>query len=371
MAAFNPLVPTGLDQLLIPYEVRRKYFEEVLLATELRPFMGDSPMDTIQVSYKQMGSGATLAIPFGREIDYKNPIRGNFAQIEGREQNIKFYEDTVTVSFQAFADKLEGMQFMALDTPIDIFDAMKPKLQNAHIRSLVFQILQSGTVGQYPVIAASGPVASRVKYGSQAHQANIQAGVDSMTAGTAYNQDGLSVAKIRQLRDMAVIGGTTFETEKRISPTMLTYREGQAIPTYIYLMDTRSYVALCNDPAWSGYFTRGTIESTINQPSGLSGAFYKGMIDNVMIYECPELGNFQQTSTNLAVTASWNLFCGAQAFYLLWGAEPWFAVQKTNYQTTVGMAMMEIRGQKSLMFPSFANEAVPIENGIIHHFVSI
>lgn len=370
--AYNPLLPTGLDQALIPYEVRAEYFREVLTTTNLSRWMGKTPLNIIQIDNKEMGSGSTLAIPFSPEIDYKNPIKGNFAQVSGKGQTLKFYEDTVSVTFQSFADKLPGLQFMQLDTPVKIYDALKPKLVTAHTRNIVFDLLRSATIGAYPNFTNSGPTINRVIYGSQPYPGDgfIQTGINSMTAGSAYNQDGLSVEKIRKLRDYAIQGGATYEAEKRISPTSLTTHEGAWVATYVYLMDTISYRSLANDPAWAGYFTRGTIEST-NQPSGLSGAYYKGMIDNVMIYECPELANFQQNATGDATRVSWNMLIGAQAWFLLWGKEPWFDMEYSNMRNNVEMAMMEIRGQKALMFPSFSNPNVLVENGIIHHFVEI
>lgn len=373
MGAFNPLVPTGLDQSLIPVEVRQKYYEEVLLTTDFTPFMGEQPTAAIQVGYKKMGSGSTLNVPFSREIDYTNPIMGNFAQFSGKGQILKFYDDTVQVQLQGFGDGLQGVQFMNLDTPVDIFDAMKPKLQIAHRRNIVFSLLKAATIDAYPNFA-NGPVADRVVYAAPAnapiYNANITTALNAMSGNTsAYNSSGLSVAHIRKLRDYAIYGGTSFEHEKRISPVMLATSKGAWVPTYIYLMDTPSYRSLVTDPEWANYFTRGTIESAINQPSGLKGAFYKGLIDNVEIYECPELGKFQQTVNNTLF--SWNLFVGAQAWFLLWGEQPWFSLEYRNHRTIVEMMMMEIRGQKTLMFPSFNNEAVTVENGLIHSFVNI
>lgn len=372
MGAYNPLTPTGVDQALIPYEVRAEYFKEVLTTTNLSRWMGKTPLNVIQIDNKPMGSGSTLAIPFSPEIDYKNPIRGNFAQISGKGETIKFYEDTVSVTFQSFADKLPGLQFMRLDTPIDIYNCLKPKLVSAHQRNLVFDILKSATVGQYTNFLNSGPTIDRIIYGSKAYPGDgfLQTGINSMNGGPAYNEDGLSVAGIRRLRDYAIQGGATFEAEKRISPTSLTTHEGAWVATYVYLMDTTSYRSLCDDPKWFQFHYRGVIEGSY-QPSGISGAYFKGMIDNVMIYECPELANFQQNSTDAAIRVSWNMLIGAQAWFLLWGKEPWFDMEYSNMKNNVEMAMMEIRGQKSLMFPSFKNPQVLVENGIIHHLVSI
>jgi hypothetical protein len=370
MGAFSPLLPTGLDQDLVPLEVRSKYYEEILFTTDFTPFMGEQPTAAIQVGYKKMGSGDTLNVPFKKEIDYKNPIKGNFAQISGKGQLIEFYSDGVTVELQAIPDVLPGVQFMNLDSPVAVFDAMKPTLQIAHKRNIVYSLLKSATIDAYPDFDV-GPVADRVIYSGVNYNANIQTALDSMNTGSAYNQNGLSVALIRKMRDYAIYGGTSFEHEKRISPIYMATEKGAWVPTYVYLMDTPSYRSLCQDPDWKGYFTRGTIESTVNQPSGLKGAFFKGLIDNVEIYECPELGNFQQQTTNGAHKFSWNLFLGAQAFYLLWGEMPWFSPEWSNHRTIVEMAMLEIRGQKSLKYPSFNNPGVTVENGIIHSFVNI
>lgn len=372
MGVYNPLLPTGVDQALIPYEVRADYFKEVLLTTNLSRYMGKNPLNVIQIDSKDLGSGSTLAIPFSPEIDYKNPIRGNFAQLSGKGEKIRFYEDTVTVAKQGFVDGLMGIQFMKLDTPIDIFNALKPKLITAHQQNIVYDLLQSATTGLYTNLAASGPTANRVIYGAKAYPGNgfIQTGIDSMTGGSAYNQDGLSVDSIRKLRDYAMLGGATFGAEKRVGPTSLTTREGGWVANWIYFMDTVSFRSLCADPKWQGYWFRGTIEGG-SQPSGISGAFYKGNIDGVMIYEVPELGDFQQKSTDLAVTVSWNMLVGAQAFFLLWGKQPWFTVEYSNHGNDVEMGQQEIRGQKALMFPAKNNPNVLVENGIIHHFVSI
>lgn len=365
----------GFDNALIPVEVRNKYFEEVLLLSPLSVFMGDSPESIIQVLYKKDGTGPTSTFSFSRELDYKNIIFG-YDQISGKGQNLAFYEDTISVNQGAIVDVIKGIQLTQLVTPIDIYNAMKPKLQTAHKRNIVYSILQSATTAYCPnnagIIGTTGPVASRAIYGVPGHtayNANPQTAIAAMDGHTPTTA-GLSVAGIRALRDLAITGGQgvgSFETEKRISPFMLKSRDGFPSPFYAYFMDTASYASLQADSAWAGFYNRGVIEMP-NQPSSLMGSFFKGQIDNVMIYEVPELGNFQQTFTN---TVSWNLFCGAQAFGMMWHKEPWFTQEFTNHNTVVEMAMIEHRGQKAIMFPSFANTANNIENGLIHHFVQI
>lgn len=366
--AYTPVTPNAYDQGLIPYEVRAQYFEEVLLLSPLSMFMGDSIESVIQVVYKKEGTGPTTTFSLRREIDYTNPIFG-YDQISGKGQNLKFYEDTISVRYQAIPDKLAGIQIVQLNTPIDIYNTLKPSLQRAHQRNLVWALLKSAIDDAYPDLTA-GPQTQRILIGSGAgYNGNLQTSLDAL-ANPTYDSTGLSVAGLRKLRDMAILGGPSFEYDKRISPYMLKTREGFASPFYVYFMDTLSYKSLQGDPDFKGFFNRGTIE-TPNQPSSIMGSFYKGQIDNILLYEVPELGKFQKKSTNGAKTASWNLFCGAQAFGLVWHKEPWFTQEFTNHNTIVEMAINEMRGQKSLMFPSYRDESVLVENGIIHHIVQI
>lgn len=377
MGAYQPLPPTGLDKDLVPVEVRKEFFRETLLNTNLTPYMGRDPMSAIQVDYKKMGTGSTLNVPFLDEIDYKNPIKGNFAQVSGKGQNIQFYSDTVTVGFQALSVKLPGIQFMEIDTPIPMMPQMRPLVERAQQQNIVYELLKSATLDLYTDSSGAlvgGPVADRVLYAAPAanpiYQNTIAAALNAMAANTsAYNSSGLSVAGIRKMRDLAILGGTSYRHERRISPIALSTMRGGWVPTYVYLMGTTSYRSLNQDPDWKNYYTRGTIESSINQPSGLRGAFYKGLIDNIEVYECPELEEFTQESGNSKF--GWNLFMGAQAFYLLWGDKPWFKQEYSNMGLQVELAIMEIRGQKALQYPSKNNPQVLVENGLIHSFVNI
>lgn len=362
--------PNAYDTNLIPTKVRAQYFTETLLESPLSMFMGDSPESVIQVLNIPNGSGTSTDFAFSRNIDYKNPTIG-YGQITGSGQNMKFYTDRISVQQQSLADKLYGIELTKLTTPIAVYDRMKPLLQTAHKQNITYSLFKSATIDMYNTAnGGNGPVANRALYGGleASYNQSIFAGVGALPAPTALGMGGVTVAGIRLMRDKAIYGGTTFESEKRITPYMLKTEKGFASPYYVYFMDTPSYVSLQLDPAWSLYSSRGFKEMA-NQPTALSGSFFKGQIDNILIYEVPELGNFQVTSGG--VVASWNLFCGAQAFGLIWHKEPWFTQEWSNHNTVVEQAVIEIRGQKSIMFPSFSNEATLVENGIIHNFVRL
>lgn len=367
--AYTPAVPNAYADSQIPVEIRAKFFKEVLLETNLSPFMGADEESIIQVVRKPNGTGPTETFNFSREIDYKNPIKG-YDQITGKGQQLKFYSDTLSVEFQALPVSLRGVQIVNMNTPLPVFDQMRPKLMTASKRNLVYSVLGAATYLNYPDLTV-GPVAERVLYGSgDAYNASITGAVQAMT-GVAYNQSGASVAGIKKMRNIAVTGGLTFQAEKRISPYMLKTKENTPSPFYVYFMDTESFAALEADPLWNAQYQRGVIEMA-NQPSLFNGAYFKGQIGNILIYEMPELGDFRVTSANNNV-AAWNLFCGAQALGVVWHKEQWFGEEWTNMRTVVDMAVMEMRGIKAIKFPSFKanNEAVVIENGIIHNFVQI
>lgn len=365
---YTPVVPNAYAESQIPIEVRKQFFKEVLLETNLTPFMGNKEESIIQLVRKPNGSGPTETFNFSREIDYKNPIRG-YDQISGKGQNLKFYSDTLSVDFQALPAKLTGLQITEMNTPLPVFEQLRPKLLTASKRNLVYSILNAATFANYPDLTA-GPVAERVLYGSgDAYNASILTAVAAM-AGTAYNQSGASVAGIKKMRNIAVTGGLTFQAEKRISPYMYKTKNNSPSPYYCYFMDTESFNSLEADPTWTAQYARGVIEME-NQPSLFNGAYFKGQIGNILIYEMPELGDFRVTSGGN--TAAWNLFVGAQALGVVWHRDPWFGEEFSNMRTVVEMAVMEMRGQKALKFPSFKpnNEAVVIENGIIHNLVQI
>lgn len=370
--AFTPASPNAYDQNLIPTEVRNKYFLEVLMQSNLRMFMGNTEDALIQIVRKEKGSGPTSTFALAKDIDYKLEGSG-FDQISGKGQELKFFEDTINIDIKWHVDKLQGTQLVGLQTPIDVFGALKPMLVRAHTKKLVYSILSSGTFGSYGGNFAAGPVVDRVQYGTAgAYNASMIVAADAL-AGNTYANGGLSVDGITGLRDMAINGGASYGSNKKITPYMMKTREGAPDPYFVYFMSTASYQSLKRDPFWANYVYRGTIESA-NQPTRLKGSFFKGQIENILIYEVPELGDFKLgAAQGFANDNAWNLFCGAQAFGVMWHGSPWFAQEISNMGTCVEMARLEFRGEKSIKFPSYnaVDNNLSIENGLIHHIVRL
>jgi hypothetical protein len=368
--SYTPNAPNAYDVDLIPREVRNQYFEEILLQSPMSMFMGNTPESVIQVIHKENGTGPTATFGFSREIDYKMEIL-DYDQVSGKGQQLKFYEDTIEVHLRANGDQLKGIQMTKLMTPIDVFGCLRSKLITAHKRAITYRLLKSATFDSYGPAFTAGPITDRVQYGTEGvFNANMITAANAL-AGSTYNTGGTSVAAIKHLEFMATNGGQSYEIDKRISPYMLKTREGFPSPFYVYFMSPASFKSLENDPDWKNYYYRGVIEAT-NQPSGLTSAFFKGQIGNTLIYVVHELGNFKLgTAQGFARDNAWNLFCGAQAFGLIWHGTPWFTEERTNHGREIEMFYNEFRGQKAIKFPSFQNENVDIENGIIHHIVRL
>jgi hypothetical protein len=366
MAEYSPLSPNAYDQDLIPKDVRAKFFREIIAASPLFKFMGKTELSVIQVTDKDNGSGPTSNFTVFRELDYKNPIKG-YDQISGKGQNLKFYDDRVEVTKYAWPARLRGIQLTKLYTPVDVFGELRPALQRLQKRNWIYEILKSATFDNYPD-RTGGPVDNRALYSGAAYNASIDTAVGAM-GNADYTASGGNVDDILFMRDIARNGGKgAYRAEKVISPYEMEMKDGFADPKYILFLDPAAYRKIAKDPQIQNQVARGVLEAS-DQPSLLRGAPFRMRIDDVLVYEVPELGDFRVTANGK--TAAWNLFCGAQAFGAIFRGMPWMTTEYSDHDTNVEMALHEIRGQKALKFPSYEDESTLIENGIIHYFTRI
>jgi hypothetical protein len=372
--AYTPALPNAFDQGLIPLDVRKEYFSELIQESPFINFTGNTQDSVIQVVYLDNGSGGSTTFAFKKELDYKSTTNG-FAQISGTGEDLQFFYDRIEVEKRSKADRLTGIQIVKLQTPIDVYDALKPALIKQHKRNIVYRLLKSATFDSYAGNFGSGPVVDRVQYGTDTiigsnWNASMITAADAL-AGNGPTNGGVSVQAIKNMRRMAMQGGSTYEREKRINPYEQKVLKGAPAPMFVYFMSPSSFKSLEQDDDFKNYYFRSLIELP-NQPTGLTGSLFRGVIDGVLIYEVEELENFQLgTDQGFARANAWNLFCGAQAFGLAWHGVPWFTQEITNHQNEVEMAYQEFRGEKAIKFPSFVNPNVSIENGIIHHIVRL
>lgn len=372
MSAFEPAQPNKIDKGLITPKIRAKYFEEYIGLTPLSVFMGNEPSDPIQVFEMQAGQGMAFRVPFARSLDYTNPVMGN-NQVEGAEQQVEVYQDEIRLDQVRFSEVMIGQHIIKQITPLDLFGKMRSRLKNANQGNLVKTLFDAATTDIYNVEGlhcngiARGPTVDRVKYCGGEYNASIKEACDTMN-GITHEGSGLSVKHIRELKNMAETGGATFEAESKIMPMSLKTSKGFPEETYVLLIDGASYASLANDPAWKAQMDRGIIQSA-DQPQGITGSRFRGMIEGVMVYSCHELGRYR--IQNEGNTVAWNLFMGAQALGLCWGMRSDFTTVERDHKNVLSLAVTEIRGQRALRFPSFQNPNTTVERGIIHSFTKI
>jgi hypothetical protein len=382
MAIYVPELPNKFDEGLIPFDIRAEYFSEYLGSTQLSDFMGSSNANIIRV-FEMTGSGDSMRIPFERDIAYANPTTG-YDQLLGSEQKVKTVYDSVSVMPYRWADGIQAVKFAEQLTPIKLFEQLRPQLMRANKKFLVESILGAATSGNavhkgpYYLSATTKPSYDRIIVGSATPTRATYLGYAGLTTalnglnGLTYDTGGLSVDVIRKTKSYAVNGGAMdiINPEPHITPTEILTKKGFANDKFVLLIDPLSYNSLCKDPQWAQLLYQGMTRGD-NQPESISGARFRGEVEGVMIYECPELGHYRTTSQAGGKVAAWNLFMGAQAFALVWAERPWFAEEKQDYQWNVSMAVAEIRGQKALMYPSDVIPANEVEHGIIHLFTQV
>ena len=369
----------SFDQDLINAKIKEEYYSEYVSTTPLSGFMGGQPSDVIQTFDMKSGQGLSYRLSLKKDMDYENPIF-DFDQAAGSEQQITIFEDEIKLGKRRFANILDGEDLVKAATPLDIYGCLRPSLISVNKRNLVKSIFDAACApstrekdpGLYNSAEnGNGPRADRVIYagngGEGDYQDSIFEGVGEMGAAT-YEESGMSVAHIRKLKSLATNGGVNFEAEAKIMPYELRSRNGFAEERYVLFLNPNSYASLVSDPDWKNFMYRGTIQNN-DQPEGLSGSRYRGMIEGVLIYECPELIRYQVSSG--LKNAAWNLFAGAQAFGLCFAQRPWFSIEHRDFGSIVAMAVTEIRGQKVITFPSFQNPLVRVERGLIHSFTRV
>jgi hypothetical protein len=366
----------NIPDALVPQDVEPGFFQEYIGLTPLSGFMGKYGTNAaIQIRdiSTSMPRGRTVQFPIVDTLDYRNPVI-DFDAIEGKEQDIKFYTDTISLNFRRFADKAPTEIYVDKITPMNIFNQLRPQLLSACQRNLVFEIIKGMTGGLYTDTSAQVPVYDRgifpgLNPGRGAWYANIDAGVTAQNTGTAYNQNGLSVATIRNAHAMAIRGGKDYEYERRMTPLRIATKNGFPRESFALLTTDTMFNSLVLDPEWQAQANRGLLVSS-DQPDTVNAGRFKGMIDDIPVYVVPELEEYSITAGGF--TSGWSIFMGAQAVGLSWSLHPNFMSRIWDYDS-IGMRSAEIRGNKTIMYPSKQDPsgATLAENGIIHIFPRI
>lgn len=369
--------PILFGSTLAEKKIIREYIRPYMAGQEWSSFMGGMDQVVNVIDSPGKGRGDRILIPIINSLSIDNFKRGS-EQVEGTGEDPSFLNDEIVLDMVRYAAKLENVQITEQRTPIDVFGSLSPLLMDAFQRRLCRDITLTAAVPYATNVANSMPVVQRTLLGdSVAYNNSVNVALQGVT-DTAANY--LTVKHILKLRDLAVTGGIkSTEAERKIRPTKITHRNGMKSEHFVLFTPTRAYRHLTDDARWQAQQQRGTIENS-DQPSILNGSRYKGTIENVMIYEMPELDFISYTvsnerggASNSNVDVAHSLFCGAQAFGVCFAGTPFFSVENYDHKRIYELAKTEMRGQKVIKFKGLysTNTTRDVENGIIHSFTAM
>jgi hypothetical protein len=365
--------PIIFEANLAAKKILENYLTQYLDGNDLSPLMGkgESVIQILDEPGKHRGDVAW--VPLLDALDVESFKLGS-DQLSGTGEPLRFYEDKIVIDEVRKATALESVRMTAQRTPLHVFEALSPQLMEVFQRRLRNDIVDSAA---YPRTNAANtsPVTQRALFGGNAYNDNIQTALAALDPTAADYRDKLSVKHIIRCRDRAVTGGATPATaERRIRPTKILMRNGFKSEFFILLAETRACRMLTEDPEWGKYFyARGVIENA-NQPSLIDGARYKGMIENIMIYEVPALSRIGYAAAGAGPSdVAHSLFCGAQAFATCFAGNPMFTVEERDHKRIYELGKTEMRGVKMLKFKATqsTNADKTVENGIIHSFTAL
>ena len=380
---FDPNLPNQYDKRLVPHLVSKNFMREVMYESPLKMFMGSDVNALINLSYKAPGTGREDTVALVRDHNYKKLIY-DYDQITGKGSAMTFYADEIKArqsSLQPIV--IQGLKLQKYDTPIKIADEARPLLKDALKRNIEYSLIKNATIDAYPDLTV-GPDKTRAYFngvpaanGNPAnYDNNIARGIAAM-GGADAQHSGCSVDSILQLKFLAMNGfregtldGANFE--RKITPYRRKYVHGYGAETFVYFMSPATYRSMRKDPEWAQYFYRGMKEE--GQPSLLHTSRLRGVLEDILLIELPSLAETEfmiKGAGNSTNVAAWNLFCGAQAFSILFCGEPWFTSEITNHENNMEIALQNIRGHKAHIFPSKRSPNIFVENAIIHNFVQI
>ena len=243
-------------------------------------------------------------------------------------------------------------------TPLHFFDKLKPQLLDCVQQMLRNDIIDTANYA----LGGSSPVQARSLFG--ADESNYNSTYNTALGNIDATNDKLTVAHIRKLRAKAISPSAGF---RKIRPTKLRTDNGMLDEYFILLTDPRAFVDLQQDPTWEAIATQGKFED--GAPSFVRGSRYRGMIDNVIIYEEPELSRIDHDTAGASSTAvAHNLFCGGQAFALGIAQMSDFDDEWNDFKNIYELCHSEIRGEGLVMFDN--GSGTSYENGLIHSYTT-
>lgn len=343
-------------------------------------FVGNRMSVIHQVEEAEKGAGQNIIFPIADAQDPDTGVAVGDSTLKGQEVAMRRTSDKVEIDYVRFATKVPNRELGEIRSPIAIYSDARTELEVKGQERLRNDLLAAageglvatnvGTKAGDLISGAASPAKARVLFGN--NEANYNATLATGVGACDVTNDKMSVSMIRKLVNKAKsMSGTYTGTvrPRRIMPSMV---EGDPNSMslrqkYTLFLDLRSVRDLQNDDEFKSL--RDDARQNKISESFINKDLYVGMVDNVLIFEMPEIERIA-AGTNGASSAqvTHNLFCGAQAFGLGWGNMGEFREEDEDFGKDVSIAWHSIRGQKRLQYTPATGSAYNL--GLIHAFAA-
>lgn len=336
--------------------VQANFFTEYLDGNTLAPFMGDMS-SIINVEEVGKGEGDNHNFTLVGALDPDKRSTGN-QMAAGNGERQKSYSKQVQIQLVRKPAILENVKTIAQRTPMKLFERLRPQLMEVVQEMLRNDLIDTAAYAT----GGSSPVQHRSLFG--VGEANYSSTLNTALANVDATNDKLTVAHIRALHRKAVSATDPSGNKvRKLRPFRVETDNGVKDEFYVLFADPRAIADLQTDSTFIAMATQGKMEE--KAPSFVRGSRFRGMVDNVLIYEEPAVQRIGYATAGASSTpVAHNLFCGAQAFGLVYGyLKSELTDEYRDHNNIYEVCHSELRGQGMLMFNGY-------ENGLIHSFTT-
>ena len=336
--------------------IQGNFFTEYLDGNTLSPFMGDMSA-IINVEEVGKGEGDTHTFTLVGALDPDKRSTGN-QQAAGNGERQKSFANALQIQLVRKPAILENVKTIAQRTPMKLFERLRPQLLEVTQEMLRNVLVDSAAYAT----GGSSPVQARALFG--VGESNYNATINTALGNVDATNDKLTVAHIRMLKRKAVAQTNPAGAKvRKIRPFRMESDNGVKDEYFCLFADPRAIADLQTDSTFIALATQGKMEE--KAPSFVRGSRFRGMVDNVLIYEEPAVQRIGYATAGASSSpVAHNLFCGAQAFGLVYGyLKSEMADEYRDFGNIYEVCHTELRGQGMLTFGGY-------ENGIIHSFTT-
>lgn len=383
----------GVNSYLFPYSVNRQVFETWFPLTLWGGLTSQDMSKPVYLHNIKAGEGLRFTVGKLNSLDYLNPVMDT-AQKRGAAQTQSMDSCSIDTSRYSWPVMIRDQDLMTQGTPTESLPSLvTSQLVDVQSRNFSDCLLRAATVGRY---AQAGQVNGAMPNTNRAVAGNL---VDGQAADGVWSYDGgahmnarlvasiptaraaqhrLSLAHLRRLKKLALLGGNTLNIEDPIRPSMIKTVSGQNSTEYYYFAPLGAIDYLLQDADFKAQMiNRINIESA---PQPISGADYIGKYDGINIYSCPMLDGFKASvDAEGDGLAYWGILMGAGAFSLGWYKYPQIVMDTDLIENSVIYCSHEQRGQDILRFKARSAATAgaylagydTVEYGIVHSFTRV